>query len=443
LQGRDIADKLLITESIEHFDKAITLDPNFATAHLNRANAGPTAKEFFAHLKTAVALASKTSEGERLLILAAEAGANGNAAKQREHLEKLVALYPKDERAQFALGTFYFGQQEYAKAIASYNATVSLAPEFSPTYNLLGYAQRQIENFDEAEKAFKKYTELIPNDPNPHDSYAELLMKIGKFDESIVHYQKALSIDPTFAASKVGIAMNNLYKGKPDEATVELNKLYANARNDGERRQGLFVQAVVYTDIGKLELAAQEAEKEFAIAERIGDVASMTADLIFKGNILEGIGKYDDAIAAYERALKLTDESNLSEGTKNATRLFHHYNTATAAIGKNDLKKARSEAEEFRKGAEANKNQNQIHLAHELAGTIALTEKNNDTAINELLKSNLQDPRNLYRLALAYKAKGNDDTAKEYATKAARFNGLPNLNYALVRSKAEKMIAAM
>jgi tetratricopeptide (TPR) repeat protein len=104
LAGRDLQEKLRITDSIQHFDKAISLDPNFALAELNRANVSPTAKEFFDHLKKAVALSDKASDGERMLIQANEAGANANPSKQKEILEKLVAAYPNDERAHFNLG---------------------------------------------------------------------------------------------------------------------------------------------------------------------------------------------------------------------------------------------------------------------------------------------------------------------------------------------------
>jgi len=86
LAGRDLAEKLRITDSLAHFDKAISLDPNFAWAELQRANASPTAKEFFEHLKKAVALADKASDGERMLIQANEAGANGDPTKQKEIL---------------------------------------------------------------------------------------------------------------------------------------------------------------------------------------------------------------------------------------------------------------------------------------------------------------------------------------------------------------------
>src|SRR5436190_2913802 len=120
LAGRDLAEKLRITDSLQHYDKAISLDPNFAAAELNRATSSPTAKEFFDHLKKAVSLSDKASKGERLQILAAEAGANGDPAKQKQLLEELVTSFPNDERAHFALGGYYFGQQEYDKAIDHY-----------------------------------------------------------------------------------------------------------------------------------------------------------------------------------------------------------------------------------------------------------------------------------------------------------------------------------
>ena len=115
--GRDLAEKLLIQDSIQHYDKAIALDSSFALAELNRANSSPTAREFFEHLNKAVSLAANASPGERLLILATEAGANGNAAKQKEYLDQLVAQYPNDERAHFNLGGYYFGQQDYPNSI--------------------------------------------------------------------------------------------------------------------------------------------------------------------------------------------------------------------------------------------------------------------------------------------------------------------------------------
>ncbi|MGH9970620.1 MAG: tetratricopeptide repeat protein [Pyrinomonadaceae bacterium] len=438
LQGRDLAERLLVQDSIQHFDKAIALDPNFALAELNRANVSPTAKEFFDHLKKAVSLADKASEGERLLILGTEAGANGNPTKQKEILEKLVAAYPSDERARFTLGGYYFGQQDFPSAILHYKKATELAPKFSPAYNILGYAYRQNEDFANAEQAFRKYIELIPNDPNPYDSLAELFLKMGKFDESITQYQKALAIDSNFINSHLGIGAALMYQGKAAEAAAEFNKITGKARSDGERRAALFALTVLAADNGKLDQALAEVDKQYALGEKSGDVPNLAGDLQLKGNVLAEMSKYDEAKQAYDRALKITVDSNLSQEIKDNTRLFQHYNLARVTLGKKDFAAAKAEAEEFRKGAAAAENPAQVKQAHELAGMIALEEKKYDQAITELQQANQQNPYNLYRLCQAYQGKGDSQKAKDSCTKAAAFNSLPAVNYAFIRSRAAK-----
>jgi tetratricopeptide (TPR) repeat protein len=442
LAGRDLQEKLRITDSIQHFDKAISLDPNFALAELNRANVSPTAKEFFDHLKKAVVLSDKASDGERMVIQATEAGANGNPTKQKEILERLVAAYPNDERAHFNLGGYYFGQQDFKQAISHYKRSTELDPNYSTAYNILGYAYRQDGNYNDAETAFKKYIELIPADPNPYDSYAELLLKMGRFDEAITQYKKALAIDPNFLNSHFGIAAALTYQGKASEAQAELQKITDKARSDGERRTALFGQMVVAADTGKLDQALAEVDKQYALGEKSNDIPAMAGDLQLKGNVLLEMGRYADAKQAYEQALKMTNDSNLSKEIKDNTAVFHHYNLARVAIGQRDLNTAKKETEEFRKGAEAAKNSALIKQAHELAGMIALQEKNYDQAIAELGQSNQQNPNNLYLLGEAYQGKADAAKAKEFFTKAAKFNSLPQLNYAFVRTKAEKAIAS-
>ena len=117
------------------------------------------------------------------------------------------------------------------------------------------------------------------------------------------------------------------------------------------------------------------------------------------------------------------------------------FNLAALAIGKKDYAAAKSHVDEYRQGAETSKNPVQLKLAHELAGRIALGQKNYDTAISELEQANQQDPRNLYRLGQAYQAKGEKDKAQKFYEEAAAFNSLPALNYAFIRVKAQKMVS--
>jgi tetratricopeptide (TPR) repeat protein len=437
LQGRDLAEKIQGTDSIAHFQKAASLDPTFASAELNLATSAPTGKEFFDHLNKAVSLADKASNGERLLILATEAGANNDAVKQQEYLDQLVAAYPDDERAHFNLGGYYFAQQDFAKAIEQYKRATELAPTYSGAFNILGYAYRQSGDYENAEKAFQKYIELIPKDPNPYDSYAELLLKMGRFDESIVQYRKALAINPNFTNAHQGIAMDLMLSGKPDQAAAEIDNITQKARNDGERRTALFALTVLHVDGGKMAKALEDVDKQYVLGEKTGDIPAMAFDRQLKGNILLQMGKPDQAKSEFEAGLKLVEGSNLSPEIKDNARLVHHFNLARAAVGKKDLAGAKSEADNFRKGAASSKNPVQVKQAHELDGIVALAEKSYDKAVAELSQANQQNPQNLYRLCQAYQGKGDGEKAKEFCGKAANFNVLPQINYAFVRTKAK------
>jgi tetratricopeptide (TPR) repeat protein len=439
LKGRTLGENLRAHDSREVLKRAVEKDPGFALAHYSLALNSPTAKEFFAHLKKAVALSDKASEGERLMILGLQAGANADTDKQGEYYEQLVAAYPRDERAHFLLANNYFGQQDYSKALREYRTSVDIAPDFAPAYNLLGYAYRQAGRYDDSEQAFKKYIELIPNDPNPYDSYAELLMKMGRFDESVAMYRKALKTDPQFSPSYIGIASNLMYQGKHDAARAEAWKLHQAARNDADRRNALFARAVAYADEGKFDEALAELKKEYAVAEKINDAANMAGDAVAMGDVLLEAGKPEEARKQYEKALELQVNSDLSSEVKEDARLVHHYNLGRVALRTKDLVAAQKHADAFMQGATAKKNSAEIRQAHELAGTIALKEKRFDQAIEHLTKANQQDPYVLYRLGKAYKGKGDESKAAELLRQAANHNTLPTLNHAFARVKAKKV----
>ncbi len=439
LDGRALSEQLRAHDARQLYERAAAKDPTFALAHYQLAINAATAKDFFEHLKQAVALSDKASDGERLMILALEAGGNANPSKALEYQRELVAKYPGDERAHFLLGGAYFGRQEYDKAIAEYGKATEINPRYSPAYNLLGYAYRAIDKYGEAETAFTKYIELVPGDPNPYDSYAELLMKTGRFDESIAQYGKALAIDPHFSPSKVGIATNRMLQGKHDEGTAMMDALYRAARDDGDRRTALFTRGVILVDAGRTDAALQEIEKLYAFDARLADSANMSGDAQLLGDILLDAGRTDQAARRFQQTLELVERSGLSEDVKQDTRLADHYNQARVALAKGDLATAKSEAKNYTDGAASQQNSFRIRQSHALAGTIALKEKQYDQALAHLGQGNQQDPQVVYWTALAWKGKGDAVKAKEHAARAANANILPLVTYAFVREKAKKM----
>ena len=199
---------------------------------------------------------------------------------------------------------------------------------------------------------FKKYVELIPNDPNPYDSYAELLLKMGRFDESMTQYRKALAIDPNFINSHQGIASALMYQGKHDEAAAELQKITEKARSDAERRTALFGLTVVNIDSGKMDKALEEVDKQYALGEKTNDVPAMTGDLQLKGNIMLEMGKADEAKALFERGLKMTEASTLSQEIKDNATAVSSLQSARVALAKKDLARLRLKPKRFAKHRE-------------------------------------------------------------------------------------------
>ena len=83
-KGRDLAENDRNQESIEYFEKALELDPNFAMAHIRLAFTAATTGDFLEHYNAALARVDSVSEGERLWILGVQAAVNGDPALQQQ-----------------------------------------------------------------------------------------------------------------------------------------------------------------------------------------------------------------------------------------------------------------------------------------------------------------------------------------------------------------------
>jgi len=442
-QGRDLFEKLRVPDSRPYFEEAVKADPNFAMGYLYLGFAIPNVKGFFDNLEKAKSVMGNASAAEQLWIRGIDAGFVGDPAKQKDLYSKLTAQYPNDERARMLLGNYYFGQQEYDLAIKEYNAVTKINPGFSQVYNQLGYSNRFLKKYDEAEKAFKRYTELIPDDPNPYDSYAEFLMKVGRYEESIEQYRNALKYDPTFAASYIGIATDNNFLGNYTAARDAAQELFDNAVNDGQRRAAHFAKAVSYVDEGDFDNAIKEIEKQMALAKQINDAASISGDLTAIGNIMLQQNEPDAALANYKLAMDVVQESDLSEEFKVNNRLGFLFNKCRVELKKGNLTAAKEDQKKYAAQAEANQSRFQLWAAHQLAGMIALQEKDYQTAITELNQSNLQNMYNLYRLVLAYKGAGDKENAKKTCEELVKYNQLNSINYGFVRHKAADMMASL
>lgn len=436
LEGRSLADRLRQTEANDMFRKAVAEDPQFALGYLALAQSSTSPKAFFANLDRAKSLADHASQGESLLISAADAAANGDPTRQGQYLAKLQELFPNDARVYDQLGNYYFGQQKYDSAIAVYRQSNMLDPGFSSPYNMLGYSYRFMGNFEDAEKAFRKYMELIPDDPNPYDSYADLLLKMGRYEESIQSYQRALDVKSDFAPSYLGVATDLNFLGRYGEARETLRKYLAIAADDGQRRVALQSMVVSYADEGLLDSALVTLEAMLKLAQATDDAAAQANDYDNMGLVLLHQDRPDQAMEKFTMSQQVIDKSSLFPNIKENARLDFLQRQSLVALWKNQLDRADSLAHAYLSGATEADNPFRIRAARQALGMIALKKKNYVRAVSDLQQADLQQAYNIFHLAQAYEGLGDEEEAQRRYRQVADFNQLNSLMYAFVRHQA-------
>jgi tetratricopeptide (TPR) repeat protein len=265
-------------------------------------------------------------------------------------------------------------------------------------------------------------------------------MKMGRFEESIKSYEKALSVDPNFVASHIGIGNARVFMGQGEEARQTYAKLGAIARNDGERRQAHFWTAMSYVHEGATDKALAALSKMAAIDQAGKDLVALAGVTAQMGNVLLEAGRVDEAAARFRERDATIDKAEVAAQVKEGAHRQALFDEARVALARNDLASAKAKAAAYTKAATAKGIPFELRQSRELAGRLALAEKDYATAADELRQANQQDPRVLYLTAVALRGKGDSQSAKEAGNQAAEFNGLSN-TYGYVRSKAQALVS--
>ena len=148
-------------------------------------------------------------------------------------------------------------------------------------------------------------------------------------------------------------------------------------------------------------------------------------------HIHRAAAKFGDQVAAMDKA-------DVAAQVKEGTRRQHLFDEGRVAVARNDLSTAKAKAAAYTTAVGVKKIPFEVRQSHELAGRVALAEKNYAAAAGELRQANQQDPRVVYLLAVALQGKGEAEAAKTAAVQAADWNALSN-TYGFVRGKARAM----
>lgn len=437
VNGRDKFENTEFATAAPLFDQAIQKDPNFALAYLFRAQSGGGGDVFRRNLDKAVSLADKVSPGERLVILATKANTDGDRAKYKEYLDEILLKFPKDKRSHAAMGGYYSGSGDTEGAIPHYQKAVEVDKNFAPVHNILGYAYKGLGKYKEAEDAFKKYMELAPKSPNPTDSYAELLLKMGRFDESIQYYQKAADMDPAFTGAIGGIGFNYIHKGDFAKARQYFGMQYAKGPQPNLKLAALANTMLSYLHEWNIEAALKAAEQYGSFAEQQNLLGGRFTHQFFLGWIHLETGNAEEAKKYFGQARTRNESLPLSASAKGFNDVNLQASMCYVMLRSKDFSGAKKGLEDLKKTVDKRKNRFELEGFHTAMGNLETEQGNYDQAIEHLMKGDPENPYNRFSLAVAYERKGDQANAKKWYKETANWNwtGLP---YALVRARAMK-----
>lgn len=435
-QAREMMDNLETAAAAPLLDDAVQKDPSFAMAYAYRAFAGGGFNVLRQNLDKAVGLADKTSPGERHWILAQEARFEGNLPKAKEHGDALLKLYPQDKWVAQLAGAFLGDSPaDLGAALRHFEKATALDPRFASVYNRIGYAQSRLGDFTAAEAAFKQYIVLRPGSPNPYDSYAELLMKMGRYDDSIAQYQKALEKDPRFSSALAGIGHNDVFKGDYTKARQSYQLGFDQAPDVNGKTGSLLWTATSYVHEGNLVEALKAIERQRAFAAKENLVPTVIETHEQAAFILAESGDLAGSVKHIEAASRLVEESPLPTATREAARLRMMLARARILTAVHEFDSARALVGKCRAMVDASQNPAEERALQSVLAMLELEQGRNDQALAHFAKADPESAYDLFYTAVAHEQKGDKAEAARLYSKVATWNQ-NDLGYAVVRARA-------
>jgi tetratricopeptide (TPR) repeat protein len=432
LEGMHKYENIQYATAAALFDETISADPEFAMAYLYRSRSGGSYNVSRRNLDKAVSLIDKVSEGEKHTILFYKAFAERDDNEQKKHIEYLINNFPNDKRTHFNAGIYYDFITDYPTALKHYIKATLIDENFAAAYNKIGYCFFDLGYYEAAEEAFQTYINLIPESPNPYDSYAELLLKIGKYDESIEQYKNAYKKDLLFTSALSGIGNNYIFKGDFEKAREYYQNHFRKTSFLNEKINALKLEAISYVHENNVKMALDIFAQLKALALKENSITDAIEANLSSALLSIEFGKMPESLQYIIRAEEMTKMSELPDPVKENYLIQSHKNSCYYLIKNNELEKAEKEIEKFKSRVEIRNNPLELKAHYSLTAMLELQKKNYTEAIDYFSNADSDDPLMLYYIADAYQKLGYLDAATELIVKISKWNE-NSLNYAIVK----------
>ncbi|HEV3038062.1 MAG TPA: tetratricopeptide repeat protein [Candidatus Angelobacter sp.] len=437
LQGREARENWHLPEALDAWRAASHKDPKFALAFVYVSFYTPDPKEELSARTSAKRLAPSASPGEQLLIQWFTGAKEGEFISAISAMNDLLAKYPDDKWLLFQAGRWLILQRRWDKGIDLLQRALVIDPDYTAALNQVGYAYASFTwQFDKAYAVMEHYSKIKPQEPNPLDSWGEILREGGEFEKSLEQYRKALQLDPHFYSAQLGLADTYAVMGQEERARKEYEKAIQQATNQRDQVSYMNQFALTYVREAKYDLADQAYMKSAERARQLG-LFDMQADAHrFMAMYQPGI---DKALVHLDEAAKILHE-NHSIAAENAQLSLSRvlYIRTWKATKANKIDVASIAVEGLGKIANHSGSNLVRQNYHGAAGMLAIAQGKYLDAIAHLEEEDrFTHLISMEQLALAYEKNGDREPANDLKAALKRAN-FSNMEQALVTMPLRK-----
>ena len=447
LQGRRELDLTRGFDALEHFKAAVAADSTFAIGYLSVANTSNSLEDFKTNLVRAERLASGASDAEQMEIQIARKGFENDVSGQLALAEQLVAKYPQSPRAYVILAGIQGGLNRQADNRASDEKALALAPNFIAAHIDMGnsYLLGEPKDFQKALQHFQAAERLAPNEPAMHDLLGDAQRALNNLPAARAAYTRGHELNRRDASLLQQRGHVNSFAGDYAAARADYDSSMALGRGN---ERGFFAPFRAYVSVHAGDVPGAIAELHRLVAD--ADGMGLPDPLAVKVNALTNIAFLGIAtrdFASAEAALKqraplsaMQAEKSGSAGFQRAQQANAAYFQSWLAARKGDYTTAQREADRYTAIVAPDANPRKMEPFHQLKGFIAAYQGKPAEAAAHLAQGNLQDPYIEYQYATALDASGQSAKAKPIFQALAIYN-FNSLGYALIRKEAQAKAA--
>jgi tetratricopeptide (TPR) repeat protein len=413
-KGVEDFEKFYLDRSNDDWRAAVKADPDLAVAWARLAFNSTDPQEVNSAREKAKALASKATPGEQLMVTWIGRVKEGDFIGGISVMNDLLEMFPKDKHLCYLAGDWLMAENADQQARKIMEKALAIDKNYPAALNDLAYLYARHREFAKAFTDMDRYVALLPAEPNPQDSYGELLRMAGNFEGSLKHYRAALQIDPDFVSSQVGLADTYALMGNQEQARIEYDKAIRFAQNEADRLSYSIQKAMTFVRDGKF----AEADKQL---QEIADTAHAKEQDLQEAQAYREAAEYQTNDNAALKFLQSAEEAlghgtAISKGDKDEeiSRILRTRAVRAAHAGNPSL--ANSSLKQLETMAAASRNRIIQSSYNGAAGSLLMDEKKFDEAIS-FLEEDQENPFTMQLLVQAYYQTNRSDKLHEIEEK--------------------------